>query len=83
MGQGKRWSSEESAHLAEAWIHASEGVGEFKVKGTSQDGNEFWAKVLEEFGRKAPANAASGTYLKRENKGGETRPPIANAKKIN
>ncbi|KAG7373841.1 hypothetical protein IV203_012936 [Nitzschia inconspicua] len=78
MGQGKRWSSEESAHLAEAWIHASEGVGEFKVKGTSQDGNEFWGKVLEEFGRKAPANAAPGTYLKRENKGGETRPPIEN-----
>ncbi|KAG7337461.1 hypothetical protein IV203_033399 [Nitzschia inconspicua] len=55
-----------------------ERVGEFKVKGTSQDGNEFWGKVLEEFGRKAPANAAPGTYLKRENKGGETRPPIEN-----
>ena len=54
MGQGKHWSAEECLHLAEAWVNASEDEGEKEVKGTYQDSDSFWAKVLENFTAKSP-----------------------------
>ena len=49
MGKGKSWSAEESKHLVEAWVSASEDEGEKEVKGMNQDSDSFWNKVLGNF----------------------------------
>ena len=61
MGRGKVWSADESAHLAEAWVNASEDAGEPEVKGTNQDSDAFWAKVKAKFAERAPPNP-DGVY---------------------
>jgi hypothetical protein len=61
MGKGNSWTAEEREHLAEAWIHASESIGEAKVKGTNQDSDEFWSSVYSEFTKKGPTNP-KGVY---------------------
>ena len=65
MGRGKGWSAEESLHLAEAWIEASEDVDAVVVKGTDQDADDFWKKVYKMFVPKTPPNHLSGTYKDR------------------
>jgi hypothetical protein len=59
--KGKKWSPEESLHLAEAWIDTSEDVGSPEVKGTNQDSEEFWGSVFEAFKKKGP-EVQSGVY---------------------
>ena len=49
MGKGKKWSTEELKHLAEAWISISEDSGEAMVKGTNQDSDEFWRRIYNVF----------------------------------
>ena len=62
MGKGKRWSGEESLHLAEAWVKTSEDTGEPEVKGTNQDNEEFWAKVIANFAEACPVTSPDGVY---------------------
>ena len=69
MGRGKGWSTEESLHLAEAWIEASEEVGERVLKGADQDAEDFWKKVYNVFAPKTPSNYLVGTYKDRSTGG--------------
>ena len=59
MGKGKKWSTEELKHLAEAWISISEDSGEAMVKGTNQESDEFWRRIYNVFISKLP-NAPEG-----------------------
>jgi tRNA-splicing ligase RtcB len=54
MPKGKKWTTEECFDLAMAWIETSEDDGQPEVKGTNQDSDEFWAKVMERFKVKGP-----------------------------
>lgn len=54
MGKGKKWTPEESADLAASYIHASEDAGSGDVKGTNQDADTFWTKVLLHFSQLSP-----------------------------
>ena len=49
MGKGEVWFSEESHHLAEAWLDVLEDVGSPEVKGTNQTKDKFWNKVVVPF----------------------------------
>ena len=65
MGRGKGWTNEESVHLAEAWIEASEDHGQRDIKGTDQDTDDFWKKIRSIFVSKSPAEPPQGTYSQR------------------
>lgn len=60
MGRGKVWSSLEYKHLAEAWIAVSEDQDELDVKGTNQDGDAFWRRVLLLLGTKGSGEGIYG-----------------------
>ena len=65
MGKAKTWTPEEHAALAQAWINASEDKDRSDVKGTNQDGVEFFAKVVENLKVLAPSDVCSGSYHNR------------------
>lgn len=60
MGKAKRWSPEESAHLAEAWTAVSEDHGAPKLKGTNQTKENFWLGVVAKF-KTLALTVAAGT----------------------
>lgn len=64
MGRKKRWSPQESTHLAAAWMTTSEDTGSATVKGTNQDMKAFWLSAQANFKKLAPA-VASGAHHKR------------------
>ena len=62
MGKGKKWSSDESLHLAEAWMAKSEEAGAAQLRGTNQDSDEFWSGVKQIFATKSPTPNPDGIY---------------------
>lgn len=67
MGRGKVWTLHENLHLAEAWLQVSEDADEATVKGTNQDGDEFWKRVEVAFKEKTPSPNPEGQYQERSN----------------
>ena len=57
MGKGRKWSPEESLHLAESYVDVSEDNGETHVRGTSQDAQVFWSRVYSKFAKRNPGNS--------------------------
>ena len=63
------WLVEEHVALAQAWINASEDNGSEDVKGTNQDADAFFDKVLENLKTLAPVDTDSiGRHNNREKK---------------
>ena len=65
MGRGRSWSTEELLHLAQAWLDATQDVGEREVKGTWQDSAQFWNKVITNFNSMCPVENPDGIYSDR------------------
>ena len=64
MPKGKKWTDEEYATLAQAWIQTSEEVDQKVLKGTGQTLTAFWQKVLERFESLAPADPDGHYHLR-------------------
>ena len=64
MPKGKKWTEEEFATLAQAWIQTSEEVDQKVLKGTGQTLTAYWEKVLKRFKMLAPADPEGRYHLR-------------------
>lgn len=69
MPKAPVWSSQECAHLAQAWIDTSEEIGSPKLKGVDQKKDVFWVAVVQRFEVVAPVDRPKGTYHERASTG--------------
>lgn len=64
MPAAKMWLKLESSALARSWMEISEETEDTKLKGTGQDSDRFWDKVVAKFETLAPTEpkALAGRY---------------------